>query len=147
MRYAMLNEHRDLIGPTRAFDGSILYLPKKVTDTVSYFLSFEEYFNFVLYQTIFRTSKRVTDGTDVQLSITLTNILSYKDCTQLFNIIIRRVLKALDLQQVGRHYFDKRHPIQVPQHKYVFCRLANTWVGVSCNVSWISIWITFSPLF
>lgn len=30
----MLNEHRDLIGPTRAFDGSILFLPIKITDTV-----------------------------------------------------------------------------------------------------------------
>ena len=34
MRYGMLNEHKDLIGSTRAFDGSTLYLPIKITDTV-----------------------------------------------------------------------------------------------------------------
>ena len=35
MRYAMLSEHKDLIGQTRAFDGSTLFLPIKITDTVS----------------------------------------------------------------------------------------------------------------
>ena len=34
MRFQLLNEHRPVIGNTRAFDGSILYLPKKITDTV-----------------------------------------------------------------------------------------------------------------
>ena len=32
MRYGMLNEHKDLIGSTRAFDGSTLYLPIKITN-------------------------------------------------------------------------------------------------------------------
>jgi aubergine-like protein len=100
MRYAMLNEHKDLIGNTRAFDGSILFLPIKVTDT-----------------TVTRSSKRATDGVMVKISITLTNMLLYEECIQLFNIIIRRVLRTLDMQQVGRHYFDKHHPISVPQHK------------------------------
>ena len=34
MRFQLLNEHRPIIGNTRAFDGVILYLPKKITDTV-----------------------------------------------------------------------------------------------------------------
>lgn len=34
MRYAMLNHHSDLIGSTKAFDGAILFLPQKITDTV-----------------------------------------------------------------------------------------------------------------
>ena len=34
MRFQLLNEHKPIIGNTRAFDGSILYLPKKITDTV-----------------------------------------------------------------------------------------------------------------
>ena len=34
LRYGMLNEHHDVIGPTKAFDGSTLFLPNKITDTV-----------------------------------------------------------------------------------------------------------------
>ena len=34
MRFALLNEHKDLIGNTRAFDGTILFLPRKITDSV-----------------------------------------------------------------------------------------------------------------
>ena len=30
----MVNEHKDLIGPTRAFDGTILFLPIKITEDV-----------------------------------------------------------------------------------------------------------------
>ena len=66
-----------------------------------------------------RKSTRSTDGTEVIINITLTNVLEYRECTQLFNIIIRRVLRAIDMQEVGRHYFDKNHPIKIPQHKYV----------------------------
>ena len=35
MRYAMLNQHSDLIGTTKAFDGAVLFLPLRITDTVS----------------------------------------------------------------------------------------------------------------
>ena len=100
MRYGMLNEHKDLIGSTRAFDGSTLYLPIKITDT-----------------SVIRVSKRATDGADTEITIPLTNVLHFNECMQLFNIIIRRVLRALDLQQVGRQYYDSHHPIQVTQHK------------------------------
>ena len=34
MRFQLLNEQRELIGPTRAFDGSILFLPRKITEKV-----------------------------------------------------------------------------------------------------------------
>ena len=62
-------------------------------------------------------SKRSTDGADITIFIKLTNILHYSECTQLFNVIIRRVLRCLELQQVGRQYYDSHHPIPVPQHK------------------------------
>ena len=39
MRYAMLNQQSDLIGDTKAFDGATLFLPKKITDTVSVLLA------------------------------------------------------------------------------------------------------------
>lgn len=36
LRYAMLNEHQNVIGTTKAFDGTTLFLPVKITDTVSH---------------------------------------------------------------------------------------------------------------
>ena len=58
----MLNEHKDLIGSTRAFDGSTLYLPIKITDT------------FVI-----RVSKRATDAADIEITIALTNVLHFNE--------------------------------------------------------------------
>ena len=34
MRYHMLNEHRAVIGKTRAFDGAVLFLPKRLDNNV-----------------------------------------------------------------------------------------------------------------
>ncbi len=39
MRYSMLHQQSDLIGDTKAFDGATLFLPKKITDTVSVHVS------------------------------------------------------------------------------------------------------------
>ena len=117
MRYAMLSEHKDLIGQTRAFDGSTLFLPIKITDTVSPHSPKVIILSLTHTQTITRMSKRSTDGADITIFIKLTNILHYSECTQLFNVIIRRVLRCLELQQVGRQYYDSHHPIPVPQHK------------------------------
>jgi len=100
MRFQLLNEHRPIIGNTRAFDGVILYLPKKITDT-----------------TLSCSSTRPTDGATVTITITLVAVVHYADCIQLFNIIFRRVLRALDLKQVARYYYDPHNPIAIPQHK------------------------------
>ena len=43
--------------------------------------------------------------------------LQAKDCVQLFNGIFHRVMRQLQLRQVGRHYYDPVHPINIPQHK------------------------------
>lgn len=35
MRFGMLNEHREIIGKTKAFDGATLFLPHRLPDQVS----------------------------------------------------------------------------------------------------------------
>ena len=62
------------MGKTRAFDGTTLYLPKKITETT------------MTFQTI-----RPTDNTPVTMFLTLVAVVNYSDCVQLFNIIFRRV--------------------------------------------------------
>ena len=53
MRYGMLNEHAELIGTTKAFDGAILFLPKKITDTVHRLIMYIiVYYYYYYYYTI-----------------------------------------------------------------------------------------------
>ena len=96
----MLAAQESVIGKTRAFDGTTLYLPKKVTD-----------------KTISFTAVRPTDGANITISVTLVAIVQYNDCLQLFNVIFKRVLRALEMKQVGRNYYDPSSPIAIPQHK------------------------------
>ena len=70
----------------------------------------------LLFQSATRTAVRQTDGVEISITITLTNVMMFNDCMQLFNIIIRRILRSLDLHQVGRQYYDQHNSIQVPQH-------------------------------
>ena len=100
MRYSMLAAQQDLIGTTRVFDGGTLYLPKKITEG-----------------TATCSAVRKTDGATITISITLVAVVHHANCIQLFNVLFRRVLRELELKQVGRHYYDPHCPIAIPQHK------------------------------
>ena len=74
LRVALLYSYEG-IGQTKAFDGMILYLPHKLPDQVTKYVT-----------------KTQRDQTTVEVTITLTNELSADSptCLQLFNIIFRR---------------------------------------------------------
>lgn len=74
LRVALLFSYEG-IGQTRAFDGMILYLPHKLPDQVTKFVT-----------------KTQRDQNTVEVAITLTNELSADSpvCLQLFNVIFRR---------------------------------------------------------
>lgn len=96
----LLYEHSDLIGKVRAFDGAILFLPKDLGQKVTMLKSLRQW-----------------DQVEVSIKIQLARTLESRDCVQLFNIIFRRVLKILDMKQVGRHYYIPGRSIPIPQHK------------------------------
>ncbi|XP_071483412.1 piwi-like protein 1 [Diadema antillarum] len=100
MRLRMLYEHSDVIGRVRAFDGAVLFLPKKLPQKVT------------LFQTV-----RQTDNTPVTVKVDLVKEVNPEDCHQLYNIVFRKVMKILEMKQVGRHYYDPTNPSVVPQHK------------------------------
>eukprot|EP00112_Aurelia_sp_Birch-Aquarium-sp1_P026327 Seg928.2 transcript_id=Seg928.2/GoldUCD/mRNA.D3Y31 product="Piwi-like protein 2" protein_id=Seg928.2/GoldUCD/D3Y31 len=102
MRYKMLNEHRPLIGKTRAFDGAVLFLPKMLDEKVT-----------VLKST------RETDEAEITVTVTFVKKLDPGDrqCVQLYNIMFRRIMKILEMTQVGRYYYDPKRPVPIPQHK------------------------------
>ncbi|XP_071132212.1 piwi-like protein 1 [Mytilus edulis] len=100
MRFKMLNEHRDVIGQVKAFDGSILYLPIRLPDQETVVIS-----------------KRITDGVDITLTIRLTRVVPPESCLMVYNIIFRRIMYILQMVQVGRYFYNPKTPSAVPQHK------------------------------
>ncbi|NWU61322.1 PIWL1 protein, partial [Pterocles burchelli] len=112
LRSALLFQHEELIGKTRAFDGSILFLPKKLQNKVTEVFS------------------RTRNGEDVKITITLTNELppNSPTCLQFYNILFRRILKMLNLQQIGRNYYNPSDPINIPNHRLM------VWPGFSSSI-------------
>lgn len=100
MRIRFINEHRDVIGYTKAFDGSILFLPIQLPQ-----------------QETVLVSERPTDKAKVTVVIKLVKVLPPESCQQLYNIIFRRIMAILEMVQVGRYYYNPNTPSSVPQHK------------------------------
>ncbi|CAF87346.1 unnamed protein product, partial [Tetraodon nigroviridis] len=61
-------------------------------------------------------------GEEIQITVTLTNELPPTSpmCIQFYNIIFRRqvILKVLNLQQIGRNYYNPNDPLNIPQHRF-----------------------------
>uniref|UniRef100_A0A8C1WYV3 Piwi-like RNA-mediated gene silencing 1 n=1 Tax=Cyprinus carpio TaxID=7962 RepID=A0A8C1WYV3_CYPCA len=55
----------------------------------------------------------------VEITVTLTNELppSSPVCLQFYNILFRRILRILNMQQIGRHYYNPDDPFNIPQHR------------------------------
>ncbi|KAJ8023000.1 Piwi-like protein 2 [Holothuria leucospilota] len=100
MRRRLLFEHSDVIGKVRAFDGSILYLPMQLPQKVTTFVG-----------------HRQTDQMEIKVKVQLVKELEPESCTHLYNVIFKRVMKILQMQQVGRHYYQPKLSITIPQHR------------------------------
>ncbi|XP_064025078.1 piwi-like protein 1 [Pogoniulus pusillus] len=112
LRSALLFQHENLLGKTHAFDGSILFLPKRLDNKVTEVFS------------------RTRNGENVKITITLTNELppSSPTCLHFYNIIFRRILKMLNLQQIGRNYYNPNDPISIPNHRLM------VWPGFTSSI-------------
>ncbi|KFV76830.1 Piwi-like 1, partial [Struthio camelus australis] len=112
LRSALLFQHEELIGRTHAFDGTVLFLPKKLGNKVTEVFS------------------RTRNGEDVKITITLTNELppTSPTCLQFYNIIFRRLLKIMNLQQIGRNYYNPSDPISIPNHRLM------VWPGFTTSI-------------
>ncbi|XP_041644109.1 piwi-like protein 1 [Cheilinus undulatus] len=101
LRIALLFQHEETLGSARSFDGALLFLPHRLHSK----------------ETVVFSETR--NGEKVQITITLTNELPPTSpvCIQFYNIIFRRILKVLNMQQIGRNYYNPGDPLNVPQHK------------------------------
>ncbi|XP_048257294.1 piwi-like protein 1 [Haliotis rufescens] len=104
LKNALLMSHiESLLGNTRAFDGMILYLPRKLPQ-----------------QTTEVYSNRNYDSAQIRITITLTNELppTSPQFIQVANILFRKYLSMINMKQIGRHYFNPTLSIDIPRHKY-----------------------------
>ncbi|XP_056274404.1 piwi-like protein 1 [Pseudoliparis swirei] len=101
LRYALLYQHEEVLGSARSFDGAMLFLPLKLPDK----------------ETVLHSETK--NGENVRITVTLTNELPPTSpvCIQFYNIIFRRILRMLDMQQIGRNYYNPNDPLNIPQHK------------------------------
>ncbi|KAH0619368.1 hypothetical protein JD844_019417, partial [Phrynosoma platyrhinos] len=69
-------------------------------------------------------------GETVKITITLTNELpsTSPTCLQFYNIIFKRLLKIMNLQQIGRNYYNPTDPISIPKHRLMI------WPGFTTSI-------------
>ncbi|XP_066267753.1 piwi-like protein 1 [Branchiostoma lanceolatum] len=101
-RIAMVYGQEALLGDTKIFDGMILFLPKRLEND----------------QTVVYT-KRKTDDADIRITITLTNEVPPTSpiCLQIYNILFRKFLKNIGMQEINRNYYNPALKVAVEQHK------------------------------
>ena len=90
LRKALLREHKELLGEVRAFDGMVLFLPKKIKVAMQKDDKEE-------------VVSKLKDGTEVKITIRLTRELNIEDpsALQLINILFRRLV--ISYRAVGKH--------------------------------------------
>lgn len=96
-RVAMLRSKSDLLGRVHAFDGMTLYLPMRLSEIET------------------RCNITRPQGDVVQMIVKFTNEVppDSPSMLQLYNIIFRRILKNIGMQQVGRNYYNTSQPIVI----------------------------------
>ncbi|XP_070820601.1 piwi-like protein 1 [Chaetodon trifascialis] len=112
LRSALLFQHEEALGSVRSFDGAILFLPCRLQNK----------------ETVLHSETR--SGEKVQITVTLTNELPPTSpvCVQFYSIIFRRILRILNMQQVGRNYYNPSDPLSIPQHRLII------WPGYSTSI-------------
>nr|AFP96783.1 piwi-like 2 [tetraploid red crucian carp x Cyprinus carpio] len=112
MRFGMMKEHRPTTGEVVAFDGSILYLPKRLEEVVHL------------------KAERKTDNQEIDIKIQLTKILppSSDLCIPFYSVVLRRVMRLLGLRLVGRNHYDPNAVVILGKHRL------QVWPGYSTSI-------------
>lgn len=90
------------MGRAKTFDGQILYLPKKLPQNVTKL-----------------KSTNLSDQTEIDITVTYRRKKRMSDSITFYNVLIHRIMKALEYVQFGKKQFDPTEPKIIPQHKLV----------------------------
>ncbi|XP_073978510.1 piwi-like protein Ago3 isoform X2 [Rhodnius prolixus] len=101
IRCQLMKNVTHIIGETKSFDGSLLYLPVKLPEEITT-----------------AHLKMPTDGSNVTMKITYVKKLCMGDRTtvHLYNVLFRKIMQVLGLTLQGRHFFDPKASKQIPAH-------------------------------
>ncbi|XP_061484783.1 piwi-like protein 4 isoform X2 [Rhineura floridana] len=112
LKIALLYNHSELLGKTKVFDGSSLFLTEKLENEVT------------------ELSCQTRRSETVKMTITLTHQLlpSNPVCLQFLNIVFKKVLRKLSMHQIGRNFYSPSDPVEIPQHKLTL------WPGFAMSV-------------
>ncbi|XP_027627375.1 piwi-like protein 3 [Tupaia chinensis] len=100
LRASLLFQHESELGKCHIFDGNSLLLPQRLSKSKMEVVS----------QTSDKTSVKIT----LELSKELTP--ASPECLRYYNILFRRVLRLMDLKQVGRNYYNNKEAIEFHKH-------------------------------
>lgn len=99
LRYKLLNQHKDVIGNTKTFDGVTLYLPIKLSN-ISELMSVND-----------------VDAAVYHVKIIFKRKMKMRDCKHLYNVLFDNIMRKLQFVRFGRKKFDPSAPKIIPQHK------------------------------
>lgn len=99
-RSLYMRQHVELLGNARTFDGTVLYLPKRLPDDITRL-----------------TSISPSDQSNIAVEIIYKRQKRLSECIQLYNVLFERVYKELKYLRVGRKNFDPTAPQVIKQHK------------------------------
>ncbi|KZC11749.1 Protein piwi [Dufourea novaeangliae] len=100
IRKGLLRLHKEKLG-AYVFDGTVLYTSSRIHDTLELW------------------SVRQSDDTKIRITVRLVGDMTKGDqhYIQFFNIIMRKCLSLLNLQLVGRDYFDARSKVEIREFR------------------------------
>ncbi len=94
-RYAAVNQHREVIGMTKSFDGNKLFLPKKMKESV-----------------VKVSSKHSKTGEDIQVTFRLKRRINpgERESIYIYNVIFHKIMRTLKFAQSARkgNFFDAK---------------------------------------
>lgn len=99
-RFKFLNQHAEILGTTKVFDGLKLSLPFQLPNVVTDLIS-----------------THPTEETKIKVVVTYRRKKRLAECIDLYNNLFSRIMKILNFVQFGQKKFDPTEPIIIPQHK------------------------------
>ncbi|XP_011300056.1 protein aubergine [Fopius arisanus] len=103
-RKGLLRQHRQALG-SYIFDGTVLYTTNRLTAPDQ---------NMVVH------SQRLSDNCIIEITIRLVGDMTKGDphYLQFYNILTRKCLESLNLQLVGRNYFDPQDKVEIREYQF-----------------------------
>ena len=101
-RHRLVRQHREVLGPTRTFDGICLYLPERLEQAVTRLEARHPMNHYLVTLTVtLKHRKRLAD----------------RSCIQFYNTLFRKIMNTLKMVQMNKNYYNPAEAMMVPQHK------------------------------